>query len=140
VRPAVAIWRQWPTEIESDLLPKADIHDWHRGTRDEYGVLKLSSRRLLVLLEFLPEESAFKTAAERDGGWTLHQLIASETHNELARLRASYHAVHGGEEAVYEPHEFLDPSIDRLREKAAQSEDQEFEEATHELHAELGFS
>jgi hypothetical protein len=140
VRPAIAIWRQWPTEIEADLLPKADIHDWHAGTQDARGWLRLSSRRLLALLEFLPETSAFKTAAERDGGWTVHQLIASETHNELARLRASYYAIHGGEDAVYEPHQFVDPLIARWREQHDEAEEQEREEDDEDFYADMGWT
>jgi hypothetical protein len=139
VRAAIAIWRQWPTEIEADLLPKADIHDWHRGTRDAFGGLKLSSRRLLVVLEHgLPEDGAFKTAAERDGGYTDAQMIAAETHNEIARLRASYYAVHGGKDAVYEPHLFVDPVIARWREE--NDEEQECKEDNEDFYAEMGWS
>lgn len=93
------------------------------------------------MLQFLHEDSAFKTAAERDGGWTLDRLIAAETHNEMARFRCSYHAVHGGEDyEPYEPYEFVDPLIEKLREKAAEAEDREREEGLGDLYADLGFS
>lgn len=95
----------------------------------------------MALLEFLPEKSAFKTAAERDGGWTMDRSIAAETHNEMARFRASYHAVHGGEDyEPYEPYEFVDPLTERLREQAAEAEEREREEDMRDLYTDLGFS
>lgn len=78
----------------------------------------MSSYELLELAEFLPEHGAFRTAVRGDS-WTETELIAAETHNELARLRAGYHAVNGGHEAAYEPFTFEDASI--RREQAAEA-------------------
>jgi len=89
----------------------------------------------------LPDTTAFKLAAERGGdGYTLDQLIAAETHNELARLRSSYHAVHGGEDAVYTPHEFINPAIQRLRDELQAAEDAERADDDDDFYADMGWS
>lgn len=56
---ALKIWRLYPTQIESglSLFTRHDIGEWFRG--------ELSSRKLLVLLEELPEKSRFKEARDR---------------------------------------------------------------------------
>jgi hypothetical protein len=120
-------------------LGKADIHDWHRGTRDAFGALKLSSRRLIVLIDNLPDDSAYKTAL-RGGYWSESQLIAAQTHNELAFLRSSYYAVNGGEDGAYEPFQFIDP-IDRV-ERAIKDveEEEEAEQANDQFYGEMGWS
>lgn len=46
----------------------------------------MSSSELLDLLEFLPEESATKTA-ERSGDWSTHEYRAARIVNELALMR-----------------------------------------------------
>jgi hypothetical protein len=95
----------------------------------------------LALLEFLPECSAFKTASERDGdGYTHDQRVAAETYNELAKLRSSYHAVHGGPDGVYEPHQFVDPRVERLRAELEEAEDEEREEDDEDFYADMGWS
>ena len=103
----------FPTEIEADFAkeyPSVDLLDWHRGTRDERGALLLSSRRLIVLMGGLSARGNYKTSLR--GGYLCElDLVAYETYNEIAKLRASYYAVKGGEDAVYEPFEFIDPVI-----------------------------
>jgi hypothetical protein len=56
---AILVWRQFPTQIESDLqiYCKRKIVEWHRRS--------LSSRELLVLLAGLPDVSKYKEASER---------------------------------------------------------------------------
>jgi hypothetical protein len=75
----------------------------------------MSSRLLLSLLQNLPDHSAFKTHARppfgRGGRWSEAEQIAAETVNKLARLRADYVIVNGGEE--HEPDYILDP-VDRV--------------------------
>lgn len=139
MREALDRWVLYPTEIESDLLPGINIHDWHRGTLDQFGVLKLSSRRLLILLANLPENGAYKTAL-RGGYISTAELVPQETYNELARLRASYYAVNGGEDSVYEPFQFIEPMarIQQAIDDAA--EDEEAEEGTEELYGDMGFT
>lgn len=130
---AIPAIKTYPLEIESDLsrYHRADVADWHRGA--------MSSRRLLALLEHLPDESAFKQAL-RDGGFSRAERMAAETHNEVARLRASYHAVNGGADAAYEPFEFVDPRVERLREQHEADELEELEQAQRDLYADLGWS
>lgn len=60
----------------------------------------MSSYELLELLEFMPERGAFKTAA-RGGEYSEEELTWRHIANELARLRATMHAVHGGQQ--YDP-------------------------------------
>lgn len=108
VRAALEIWRRWPTEIEFDLLnlpSPVDIADWLQGTRDEHGRLKLSSRRLLLILEKLPDTSEFKTWALRKGDWTRDEEIAAKTHNEVAKLVSAYLQAHGveGDDVLFYP-------------------------------------
>jgi hypothetical protein len=129
----------YSSEIEADLLPGIDIHDWQRGTLDGHGGLKLSSRRLLILLAHLPENGAYKTAL-RGGYISQAELVPQEIYNELARLRASYYAVNGGEASVYEPFQFIEPMarIQQAIDDAA--EDAEAEDDTETMYDDMGFS
>lgn len=127
VKEAVEIWRRWPSEIEVDLLnlpAPVDIADWLQGTRDEHGRLKLSSRRLLLILEKgLPDTSQFKTWALRGGDWTPDQDVAGRTHNLVGKHMASYLSAHGveGMEATYYP---VESPLER-KERIANSVDPE---------------
>lgn len=98
-----------------------DIADWLQGSR-ESGRLKLSSRRLLVLLKRLPDTSEFKKAI-RDGDFTHDQAVAAKTHNLIGKLTASYVSQHGGEgeDALYYP--VLSPT--ELAERIAEQADPE---------------
>jgi hypothetical protein len=91
---ALWIWRQFPRQIASDLS------QFHHRRIAEWHSLDMSSYELLELLEFMPEEGAFKTAA-RGGEYSEQELVWRHISNELARLRATMHAVHGGKK--YEP-------------------------------------
>jgi hypothetical protein len=62
----------------------------------------MSSRRLLLLIERLPEDGAFKTAW-RDGNWTLDRIIAKETLNDLRAFRADIRAMIAQERMPFEP-------------------------------------
>lgn len=104
-----------------------DIAHWHQLTiNPETGCPRLSSRRLLVLLEHLPDTSAFKTAAERGGRWPDWKQMLSEIANEGYRFRASYHAVHSTDDhdATFDPSqfEFVDPAVRRQLEEQAKQE------------------
>lgn len=52
-------WKLFPREIESDLslYHRIDIGDWHEG--------KVSSRKLLTLLDGLPYESWYKLSVQK---------------------------------------------------------------------------
>lgn len=125
----------FPTEIESDFAhwyPTVDLLWWLRGDRDQDGRLRLSSRRLCSLLAGLKPDSNYKTS-QRGGYLTESELVQYETYNEIAKLRASYYAVKGGEAATYTPFEFIDP-IRRIETAIAE---EEREEDTHESNEQL---
>lgn len=133
----------WPTEIESDLwihCNRTDIGWWHRLTLDpESGAPRLSSRRLLALLDSLPDESAYKTSAERGGRLTPALEIAAKSLNEQYRMRASFHAAHStpDNDARFDPAPFfyLDP-VDRA---AVAERDAEEARAVEQFNAEMGY-
>jgi hypothetical protein len=131
----------FPTEIEADFAhwyPNDSLLDWHRGTRDqEHGMLLLSSRRLIVLLAGLPARSNYKTS-QRGGYLSEAELVVYETYNEIAKLRASYYAVKGGEESRYEPFEFLDPIVRIEAAIAEELRDEELETASEQLYGDMG--
>lgn len=91
---ALYVWRQFPREIASDLsrFHHRRIAEWHAGT--------MSSFELLELIEFLPEKGAYQTAS-RGGEYAEDDLVMRHLANEVARLRATMHAVHGGQR--YDP-------------------------------------
>lgn len=138
------MWLRWPEEMESSLLAaygeRADIRHWHRLTLDECGTPILSSRRLLALLDELPESSRFKTGAERAGRQSRAERVSELTFNEIASLRASFHAVHGGSAAAYEPLQLMDPIDWRAHLASAHSEEAEQEQAISDFESEIGFT
>ena len=131
VWPAIVRIRNWPNQIESDLQRyyQLNIADWHQGA--------MSSRRLLALLEGLPEESAYKTAFERDGQWPVWQQMLKTVANETTLHRASLYA--GGDNA-YDVQVYLDPLEQRQRMEEAMAEQEFREEATSELYGSLGWT
>lgn len=99
----------------------------------------LSSRRLLLIVDGLPEASRYKTA-KRGGRQTRAERVAEEHYNELARLRLSYHVVNGGKDAMYDPIFCIDP-VDELRQAeidAATAEEQA--QAISTFESEIGFT
>ena len=80
--------RQFPREIEADLLFRnIDVGDWHRG--------KLSSRRLLCLIDALEKEENSSYAKERrDGDWSPREYLEAAMVNEMRLLRADQAAIH----------------------------------------------
>lgn len=91
---ALWIWRQFPGQIASDLSQyhHRRIAEWHSG--------EMSSFELLELLQWMPERGAFKTSA-RGNEYSEEEHVWRHIANELARLRATMHAVYGGKK--YEP-------------------------------------
>jgi hypothetical protein len=108
---ALWVWRQFPREIASDLseFHHRRIAEWHDGT--------MSSYELLELLEFMNERGAFKAAA-REGELTYVDQMHRYGINEIARLRATIHAVHGGKR--YDPFAFK--SVAELKAEVAEKE------------------
>jgi hypothetical protein len=79
--------RYFPHEIEADLAFRGiDIADWHQG--------KMSSRRLLVLLEGLPDDSLYRKA-RRDGDWSDGEYLRAALINEVRLLRVDQAALQG---------------------------------------------
>lgn len=117
---ALWLWRQFPRQIASDLsqFHHRRIAEWHSG--------EMSSYELLELLEWMPERGAFKTSV-RGGEYSDEELTWRHIANELARLRATMHAVHGGKK--------YDPPL--LLSKAAMREEAEDLEATEERREEF---
>lgn len=137
---AIARWALFPTEIEADLAhwyPSVDLGWWHRGETDQNGNLRLSSRRLCALLQGLRPESNYKTS-QRGGYLSEMELVWYELHNEVAKLRASYYAVKGGEDAKYEPFQFIDP-VRRIENAIEEGmRDEEVHEASEDLYGDMG--
>jgi hypothetical protein len=122
---------RWPDIIENDLLEhkNIDIGLWHSlAINPLTGGPYLSSRRLLILLEHMPEESEFKRVAERGGRWSIKNQMQAESVNEQYRMRASYHAAHSTDDndVRFDPtdYEFVDPVVARARaeQEAAEAE------------------
>lgn len=103
------IWRQFPRQIASDLsqFHGRRIAEWHRG--------EMSSYELLELLEFMDDRGAFRRAL-RGGEYSEQEITWRHIANEIARLRATMHAVHGGQR--YDP-----PTLLTKAEMLAEAED-----------------
>lgn len=126
VKQAIFLWVQFPRAIASDLsrFHNRRISDWHRGRRDEYGELLLSSYEMLELLSQLPSESALKTAL-RGGEWSEEEAMRALIANEMSSVRAILQVVHGGREAAKPPKVFRSLS----ERKELEEVDEEVEEA-----------
>lgn len=118
---AIELWKHFAGAMEAQLAFRGiDIGDWHRGT--------MSSRRLLVLCEHIPELG---------GRWPLHLRVLKEVHKEVALHRA---ALYVGGRNEYVPKLFLDPAEAREAARKADEQDQHLQEATDELFGSLGFT
>jgi hypothetical protein len=128
---AIVRVRSWPHQIEADLARyyHLDIADWHTGV--------MTSRRLLALLEQLPDDSVYKTAFERDGQWPVWMQMLKTVANETSMHRASLYA--GGDNA-YDVQVFVDPIEQKQRLQEALEEHQFHQEATSELYEKIGWT
>lgn len=84
----------------------------------------MSSYELLELLEHMPERGAFKTAVRGDE-YSEEEITLRHLANEVARLRATMHAVHGGQR--YDP-----PLLMTKKEQREEVEDLEAAEERRE--------
>lgn len=106
-----------------------DIMDWHRG--------RMSSRRLLVLLQYPRSDDSPYPRALRDGQWPEWMQMLKELHKELALYRASWYVGRPGE---YKPRVFLDP-VERVEVATEAVEVAALRaEVEEELFGELGWS
>ena len=80
----------------------------------------MSSYELLELLEFMPDEGAFK-AAVRGGEYSERDIVWRHIASELSKLRATTHAVYGGQS--YSPRVFM--TLAERKEIEAKEEQQE---------------
>lgn len=132
---AALIWAAHPTEIETDLLDRGiDIFDWHQGTRDSRGRMKLSSRRLLALLTHSRPDAAYRLR----GDWAEDTYILAAVYNELARLRVGYHIVHGGES--YDPVVLRSPEQQRLLEETEAAAEEFRDDAEEQFYTQMGWT
>lgn len=126
---AIEVWKYNAGAIEAYLFDRGlDIKHWHRGTIDADGVPILSSRRLLVLCEHIPEVG---------GRWPMALRVAKETHKEVALHRA---ALYVGGPNEYVPKLFLDPVEAREMVEQAEADDEAMAEATETVFNSLGFT
>lgn len=126
---AIEIWKYNAAAIEAHLaFRNIDIADWHQGTLDDRGRPVLSSRRLLTLLEHIPEVG---------GRWPVALRIAKDVHKEVALHRA---ALYAGGPNEYTPELYLDPVQARDLAEESQAEDDAIQEATDDLFDSLGFT
>lgn len=94
------------------------LRQWHRGSRDKRGRLKVTSRELLVIIEYLPDKGAFKMALQgREGDWPEDIQILAKIHEELAL----YHSWKYGQDEVQV---FLSPKA-RWEHHLRQAEEEE---------------
>lgn len=120
---AIEVWRHNAAAIEAYLDFRGhNIKHWHRDTVGDDGIPLLSSRKLLVLLEHIPETG---------GHWPVSLRIAKETHKEVALNRAAKYV---GGPNEYVPQLFLDPDEAREMVDKAAAEDAAFAEDTEELY------
>jgi hypothetical protein len=92
----MAVVREFPTEVESDLqchCNGTDIRDWIRWVFRGEG--NLTSRRMWALMLHLPDKGAVKTAL-REGDWDEERYILARIANEMIFSRADFANVHGG--------------------------------------------
>lgn len=126
---AIRVWKRHAGAIEAHLCFRGlNIADWHQGTRDQHGRAVLSSRRLLVICEHIPEIG---------GRWPVDLLVAKETHKEVALHRA---ALYVGGPNEYVPQLFVDPAEAREIAARAEAEEQQTQDATEQMYAGLGFT
>lgn len=129
--------QQYPHQIEADLAYRGiDLGWWHRGALDEDGAPRLSSRKLLVLLDELPDTSSYKTAL-RDGQWPTWQRMLQTVANETSLNRAAKYA---GSDDAYDPMIWVDPVEARQRAEKAHAEKAAHEEAQKQMYDSLGWT
>lgn len=108
------------------MLKGIHLKHWHRATRDADGDLILSSYDLLQILEFLPEDGPFKTAAERGGRWDIKTVMLANIFNEQVDMRASYHAAHSTDDCDvrFDPSDYyaVDPVDAKFRAEQEKAE------------------
>ncbi len=126
------------------LRAGSDIAYWHRLTLNpETGTPRLSSRRLLVILDTADGDGPFKTAADRDGRWPDWKQMLAELTNEAYRMRSSFFAVNSEDGAARfdtTPLEFVDPVDERLRAEREAEKEKQAQQSQSDFESAMGFS
>jgi hypothetical protein len=136
---AVAVWRQFPTEIESALLDRGlEIADWHQGIRDEHGRLKLSSRRLVGWVKTHMDIVAAEHSA-LNGDWALDRHLMARLVNVSDSLLEAYYMSHSTEDkpSTYKAFMWLSPAQQREADRKEREEEQQREEDDALLYADM---
>lgn len=108
-------------QIEADLAARRiDLNWWHRLTLNTDGVPRLSSRKLLVLLD----------------RWPTSQQMLKTLVNETSLHRASLYA---GGDNEYAPTIYMDPLEQQKQIEALQAELEEREKAQAQIYGDLGW-
>jgi hypothetical protein len=92
--------RYFPLEIEADLEKHygVDIVDWWRHAAlgdDDPDPRPLTGRKVLALLDQLPDYSRFRTESEREGDWPEFMYLLAGGPNEIKMSRADQAAYRG---------------------------------------------
>jgi len=107
----ITLLRHFPEEIEADILryyPGQDVAHWWQGV--------LSSRRLALMIEHLPEDSA-TWKARRDDRWGELLHIMAYLADNVAFLRADAQKI-GGVENPMKPERLPRPGDEETVENA----------------------
>lgn len=136
MKQAILEWRPHPEEIEAGLLADGvDILDWHHGTK-EHGRLKLSSRRLIVLIRRLNNTATYRRATSGSGWSELEELVARGD-VEIALSRAAKYVGGDGE---YQP-DLPVPPNDRWQRYLEKNEEAAAnEESREDTFTDMGFT
>lgn len=137
MKQAILEWRLQPAEIDAGLIADGiNILDWHDATRDEHGRLKLSSRRLLGLIERLWNTEPYRRSTSASG-WSELEELTARTGVEIAVYRASKYA---GSEYEYEP-DLPVPPKDRWKKYVEDIKDTaDVEDAREDTFSDMGFT
>lgn len=116
----ITLLRGFPTELESDIAhfyPGRSVLEWWRD--------EMSSREFMVLVNQLPDKSAFGKA-RREGDWTEDQYIQADQNNELRRLRYQQASLVGAK--MRKPDLLLSP-----RQRVEKDQDRQFSRDLHDM-------
>ncbi len=103
--------------------------------------MRLSSRRLLVLVQHLPDKSSTKTGV-RGGDWDLDRHIAAGIYNVCDKLLEGYSQVHSDPDnpSSYEAFAFISPPTQTEIDRKKREEDQQREADDEEFFADIGMT
>lgn len=110
----ITLLRHFPEEIEADVLryyPSQDVAHWWQGD--------LSSRRLALMIEHLPEDSA-TWKSRRDNPWTEATHLLAYIGDQVHFMRADAQVI-GGAENPMKPERLPRPGEEATTENAREA-------------------